>query len=311
MDSLKLINFMENLRYDRKISQENYLDGIISQRQYYRYRSGESEIPFEVITRFAEKLNISIISLLDQFDDEFANEIESTLSFFNLVASNQGIQAYENYQKMKSHVFISTVNENLFRSSKLILDLQSGRIRKEDLINEIYKMLDYPRVMKKSAFPDDEIYMLGILMEYSDKDRKSILKKLYDILRDKGHSLGGNVTAEYRVYFWMIKNFGRNEQYEEVVEMCNIAIEKCEAYYMHYLLDYFHYYKALAHQRLGDQEQFEHHLVQSILNLEHRTAEQKQMFYERIVKDTGLDPVDFALKRFVKNKKYVKINDEE
>ncbi len=309
MNSLKLINFMENLRYDRKISQENYLDGIISQRQYYRYRSGESEIPFEVITRFADKLNIPISSLLEQFDDEYSSENETTLEFFMLVLSGKADSAYKEFQKLKNHVFISAVNENLFKSSKLLLDLESKRIQKVDLINEIYKLIDYPRVMKKSAFPDDEIYMLGLLMEHSDKDRKPILKKLYEILQSKGHFLGGNVTAEFRVYFWMIKNFGRSKQYKEVIEMCGIAIEKCEAYFMHYLLDYFHYYKALAHQRLGEEDLFHHHLVLAILNLEHSTRAQKDKFYERIIKDTGINPVEFAIKQYAKNMQHIKTED--
>lgn len=302
---------MENLRYDRKISQENYLEGIISQRQYYRYRSGESEIPFEVITKFAEKLNIPVSSLLEQFDEEFSNENQRTLDFFNLVVGNQNDLAYQKYQKMKNHIFISTVHENLFKSSKYLLDLLSGRISKTYFINELYKMIDYPKVMKKSAFPDDEIYMLGLLMEYSEKDRKKILRKLYDVLRDKGNLLGGNVSAEYRVYFWMIKNFGRSKQYLEVIEMCEIAINKCEAYYMHYLLEYFHYYKALAHKRLGEQGLFEHHLFRTILNLEHRPKNQKSKFYEQIVKDTGIDPADFAIERFIKNSIHVDTSKEE
>ena len=309
MDSLKLINFMENLRYDRKISQENYLDGIISQRQYYRYRSGESEIPFEVIASFAEKLNIPISGLLEQFDGEYSHENNTTLNFFNMVASKDIENAYKQYQSMKNHIFISTVNENFFRCSKVLLDLYAGRILTDDLVKEVSKLLDYPKVMKKSAFPDDEIYMLGLMMEYSDKDRKAILKKLYEVLRNKGQLLGGNVSAEFRVYFWMIKNFGRAEQYHEVIEMCELAINKCEAFYMHYLLEYFHYYKALAHHRLGEQEAFEHHLVQAVLNLEHRPLSTKEKFYEQIVKDTGIDPADFAIERFAKNSIHVKIDE--
>ena len=310
MDSLKLINFMENLRYDRKISQENYLDGIISQRQYYRYRTGESEIPFEVITSFAEKLNISVTNLLEQFDDEYSYENEATLAFFNLVLAKAIEEAYRKYQEMKDHVFISTVNENFYKCSKIMLDYYAGRIRHADFISSLYRMLDYPKMMKKTAFPDDEIYMLGILMEYSDSDRKPILKKLYEVLRNRGQLLGGNVMAEFRVYFWMIKNFGRNEQYDEVIEMCDIAIKQSEAFYMHYLMEYYHYYKALAHQRLGQQEAFEYHLVQTVLNLEHRPTSQKQAFYELIVKDTGVNPVEFALNRFKDNEKYVPKTDE-
>ncbi len=171
-------------------------------------------------------------------------------------------------------------------------------------------MLDYPKMMKKTAFPDDEIYILGLLMEHSDQDRKPVLKKLYEVLRNRGQLLGGNVTAEFRVYFWMIKNFGRNEQYDEVIEMCDLAIKKSESFYMHYLMEYYHYYKALAHQRLGQQEAFEYHLFQTIMILEHRPPIQKQAFYELIVKDTGINPVVFALERFKQNEKYIPKKDE-
>lgn len=301
MDSLKLINFMENLRYDRKITQENYLHGIISQRQYYRYRSGESEIPFEVITKFADRLNIPITSLLEKFDDEYSHENNVTLMFFNLVASKSIKKAYDEYAEMKGHTFISKVNKNFFKCSKLLLDLYANRIHKSELIDEIYQLTDYPKVMKKTAFPDDEIYMLGLLMEYSEKDRKRILKKLYEVVQNRGNLLGGNVTAEFRVYFWMIKNFGRTKQYHEVIDMCQRAIDKSNMFFMHYLLEYFHYYKALAHLRLKEKDLFEKHLTQAVLNLEHRSKAMKQKFYEQIYKDTGIDAALFAVERFSKS----------
>ena len=78
---------------------------------------------------------------------------------------------------------------------------------------------------------------------------------------------------------------------------------------MHYLHEYYHYYKALAHRRLNEQEAFEHHLVMAILNLEHRPTQHKEKFYEQIIKDTGINPVEFAIKRFSANSKY--IHDEQ
>ena len=58
MDNVKLINYMENLRYERNLTQEEYLFDVVSQRQYYRYRKGESEIPLEIIDKLANKLKI-------------------------------------------------------------------------------------------------------------------------------------------------------------------------------------------------------------------------------------------------------------
>ena len=58
MDNVKLINYMENLRYERNLTQEEYLFDVVSQRQYYRYRKGESEISLEIIDKLANKLKI-------------------------------------------------------------------------------------------------------------------------------------------------------------------------------------------------------------------------------------------------------------
>lgn len=55
MDNVKLINYMENLRYERNLTQEEYLFDVVSQRQYYRYRKGESEIPLEIIDKLATR----------------------------------------------------------------------------------------------------------------------------------------------------------------------------------------------------------------------------------------------------------------
>src|SRR5690606_39442735 len=67
--SKELALFLEKMRFLRGVSQEDFTDGIISNRQYQRYVRGESPMPFHLIDLFAERLNVSKDVLLLEFEN--------------------------------------------------------------------------------------------------------------------------------------------------------------------------------------------------------------------------------------------------
>ena len=50
--SKELALFLEQMRFSRGISQEDFTDGIISNRQYQRYINGSSAMPYHLLDAF-------------------------------------------------------------------------------------------------------------------------------------------------------------------------------------------------------------------------------------------------------------------
>jgi transcriptional regulator with XRE-family HTH domain len=116
MDTQKLLNYMENLRIGRKMSQATYLFEIISQRQYYRYRSGESEIPFDILNKLANNLDIPLLKIISSFQAHAQAEKEIIFEIYNLVIRKRFSKANQLLKKHKNLLFIKSIIKVLPKS---------------------------------------------------------------------------------------------------------------------------------------------------------------------------------------------------
>ncbi|MDY0010962.1 MAG: hypothetical protein RBR96_04435 [Candidatus Izemoplasmatales bacterium] len=300
MDVVRLLNYMENLRYDRKMSQETYLSGVISQRQYYRYRSGESEVPFEVIVKFADKLGIPLLKLISTYQSSYEKEKEIVITYLNLVLSNRLLEAKQFIDKQRSLYFLEDDISMLYNVAKLINDYFSKKINLESLVKGIKERIKFTEIMKKEILHDIELYFFGLIMDFSEVDREIIFQKINFLRKNDKLLLGGNPLLDAQVYFWIIKNLGRMNRYVELVEIADIALDYCKKQYTYYLKEYFHYYKALAYYRMDKLDLFETELFKTIFVLYQLDEFKRKHFMETIKKDTGIDCKSFLIDKIEK-----------
>ncbi|MDD4069164.1 MAG: hypothetical protein PHF05_01805 [Candidatus Izemoplasmatales bacterium] len=297
MDTVKLLNYMDNLRYARKMSQEAYLHNVISQRQYYRYRRGESEVPFEVIVKFSNKLQIPLFKLISAFQSHAEKENLIIRQYFNLIISKQLNEAKSFLSKQADLLFIDEETHLFFNLSNVLLDFYSKDLTSEEMVVLLKREVDFTRVMKKDILHDSELYLLGVIMEYSDEDREAILKKIGGLIRNNRLLLAGNPLFDLQVYFWLVKNLGRLQRYDEVYEMADFALEYSKKNYSYYLVEYFHYYKALAYYRNNNMIDFENELSKALYVLLQLEKYKRDHFFEVINKDTNIKCKEFLLKK--------------
>ncbi len=297
MDIVKLLNYMENLRYDRKMTQEVYLDNVISQRQYYRYRSGESEVPFEVIVKFANKLQIPLLKLISSFQTYSEREKEIVTKYFNLVVALKLKEAKEFITKQRTLLLLDDETKVFFLVTKILHDFFLKKISNVEMVSRLKEHINFKETMKKEILHDIELYILGIIMEFSDEDREVVFSKIENLMKNNKLLLGSNPLLSTQVYFWIIKNLGRMNCYKEVIEISEVALEYSKKNYIYYLKEYFHYYKALAYYRTGQNDKFEEELFNTLLVLYQLDEHRRQHFLEIIKKDTEIDCKMFFIEK--------------
>ena len=300
MDIVKLLNFMENLRYDRKMSQDNYLRDVVSQRQYYRYRNGESEVPFDVIIKFANKLQIPLLKLISSFQSSSEKEKALVKEFLNLVINKKLDEARILKSKMRNLLLLDEETHVFYHLSKLLFDFYTNRINSAELILQLKSNINFENIMKKEVLHDSEIYLLGIIMEYSEKDREVILKKIINLRNNNKLLFGSNPSLDAQTFFWIIKNLGRLNRFEELISMADTALQLSKNSYSYYSVEYFHYYKALGHKGLKQQEKFEDELFKTASILLYLDKHKREHFFGIIKKDTDIDCVNFLIERLKK-----------
>lgn len=297
MNTTKLINFMEELRYQRKLTQEEYLHDVVSQRQFYRYKKGESEVPFEVVDKLVKKLGIPYINVMIQFVDETKKSKKLVQEYFNLVVNKKHKEAECVFEEIDRNNLIDDDSKLLVKAGKILYTYNGGFFSKLELCTQLKENTNYKNMIKKEAYHDFEIYLLGLIMEHSEKDRPVIMKKLMNVLRDKKMYIRDNMVYMMQVYFWVIKQLGRDKKYNYVITYAEKAIWLSNKYYSFYCLNYFHYYKALAHLRLNQSNEFEDCLYKAIILCLFQNSDRSSKFMNTIYKDTGINGIDFVKSR--------------
>jgi transcriptional regulator with XRE-family HTH domain len=255
MDTVKLANYIENLRYKRKLKQEEFIDGVTSFRQYQRYRSGESQMPISIIYKFAKKLNINPKKLLIEYDQKMIKESKEVETFFNHVIRKQIVEANHLQARYSKYRFIDESNENFYKVIKYLLEFYSGTHTRFFMIDQIKELINYPRIIKDQLINDWELFGLGILLEHSERDASEILDKLISLESENMlYASSQSLFSNLQIYFWLVKNLGKQKSYKKVIYFSTKAIEICHNHYSFYSIHQFYYFRGLARYRLNMKE---------------------------------------------------------
>ena len=295
VDANQLITYMENLRYERNITQEDFIQGIVSNRQYFRYRNSESEAPFTIIKQLSDRLEIPMFRLMGQFQEEQQKERRIVREYINAVINQDWEKAETEYENIRKVKFLDTQNLRFIRLGKEITDFYRKRLSQVELVTRIKEIISLEELLQRTSIHDAELYMLGMLMQHSDKDREKVLEYILNLYHHHKLMTGGNPIFVSQVYFWILKNLGRAERYEEVVAISEMAIDHNRKNYSYYSLEHFYYYRALAYRKLHNDLLFEDNLLKTIEVLALLTEEKRLKYYAIIMKDLGIDAKDYYL----------------
>lgn len=289
MDANQLVNYLENLRYERNITQEEFIHGVISNRQYFRYRNNESEVPFSVIQQLSERLGISIFRLMTQFQEEQQKERKLVREYINAVINQNIEKAESEYEKIRDAKYLDVQNQKFVKLGNELVLYYRKRISQIELVARIKEIICLDEIINRTSIHDAELYMLGMLMQHSEKDREFVLEYILNLYHHHKLMTGGNPIFISQVYFWILKNLGREERYEELIEISKMAIEHNKKNYSYYAMEHFYYYRALAFRKLNNEPLFQKNLIKTIEILQVLSDEKRQKYYEIIMKDLGID----------------------
>ena len=149
MNSKILSNFLEKLRYGRNLTQEEFVSNIVSIRQYKRYRSGECDIPYQILNRFSEKLQISIINLLTEFENEKLIETKLMNELYNAVVNEDNEKVDDYFKKINIELIIDPENKLYFHHSLQLNHFYRNRSSKNDMRLKTQILISYPEILNK------------------------------------------------------------------------------------------------------------------------------------------------------------------
>jgi len=288
---MQIANYLDDIRYGRKISQEDFVSGIVSLRQFQRYRSGECEITYEKLDQFANRLGIPTKRLMYQFEKEQNMQNETIVSFYNAVINNDKKNAKELKNRIEKFTLIDDDHKLYYQHACILENMYTGTITREDTLEQISQLINYPAILKQKFFTSFEILVLSSLFDYdNDESQKKILKKLNEIFDDEDNIMSGeNDYAFLIVLMRLAKIYGIQKNFPKVLQFCKIGIDRCLEDQQFYLLNYFYYYTALSYFRLQVFDEYEDALFKCY------NALQVEGNKNKIAKFTRLIEADFHI----------------
>lgn len=300
MNSIEIANYLEKIRIRKNISQDDYVSGIVSVRQYQRYKSGDSIISSDKIDMFGEKLGVTSKKLLTDMLNEKNRQYSNINDFYNSVVNNDFRRAVVLKEQLDQEIMISDDAKLYYNYSKIIYKHYSRRLAINDVISELSELIDYPNILKNRYFTDIEMLILSFFLNiFTGEKQEKLLKRLDEILKVEGSiiSRDGNHNIYTLVLMRKAKIYGIKKDYEKVIYYSDLGIRKGIEFKRYYLWDYFYYYKALSYYALGNKSEFNKAIFNcfNVLYMENNQA--------KIEKFTNLIERDFNIdfKNYVEN----------
>ncbi len=299
MNSMELSNYLEKMRYGRKLTQEDFVADVVSLRQYQRYRRGECEIPYEKIDQFAHKLGIPSKKLMNQFESEKNRQLKMVNDFYNAV-SNRNKPTIKKLKKiLDEDILIDKETKTYYEYAVLFDEYYNGIHDKPAFARKISNLINYPDILKQEYFTDIEILILSsLLIVLSPLQIDTLLRRLSELFNQEDNILSSqNNQITSLIIMRLSKGFGMRGDYSKVIEFTTKGIKHGIAQKQYHLFEYFYYYKALAHFKLEEYLEYEEALFRcyNVLHLEGNKNRIEQ-FTQLIEKDFDINYHMFIMK---------------
>jgi transcriptional regulator with XRE-family HTH domain len=304
--SQELCMYLERLRSARNLSQESFTNNVVSLRQYRRYLNGESEIPFQVVDMLTEKLGVQTINLLREIEAARIEEQKDVDNFYNDVVNYANSDIHSKIVQWEKKEFVDPQNKLFYEYSLNLFKVFSQKMTKEDAITRNKTLIDYPKILKRSILTSVEMLVLSSIMDpiENEKESRNISEKLRAYLLDNSSMMTTGSTMAFNLMLHRLAVYsGKNKNYPDVIKYCQLGIESNTSQRLYHLMDYFHYFSALAYFRMGDFANYHEHLVKCfhILSFE-GNAKKIEKFTKFINDDFNIHFQDFVINYYASKK---------
>ena len=249
--------FIDKIRISRKIRQDDFVDGILSTRQYLRFLKGESAISNEKVFNLVDKLELEFFSVYNRYLKSSDIEHTITIELYNLIISLEFKKAFELVNEYKDYKFKTMYYMKLFDLYSTLIKQKLKRISNSMAISIFEKSIGYPKALNNDTLNFIELTTLLYITQITkDQNKlKIISSKLFSVLRQ--NELSDFDKKDRRlaiVYSTLSKTFGFQEEYDKAIFLADKGIKICEYHRTFLSLPHLYYYSALAYLGLNKDE---------------------------------------------------------
>jgi transcriptional regulator with XRE-family HTH domain len=247
--------FIDNLRESRNITKQDFCKNVISERQYYRFLKGESNLKSDALLGLLSKLELDYATLLESFS-RFSNDMSSILlsahihlynndSFAALEALKKiNIEELGNTQLKKEYVLIETISK--YNLKYISLDVAT---------NTVKELINYPKLLNNNSFNNFEINaMIFLSGKLSLEGDHQIANRIFELIKNGDMSFDDS-RRHLILYPTLTKTFGVIGEVEKAKKTATVGIDVFKLSTGLNILESLYYLKALAERDLNNKDE--------------------------------------------------------
>jgi len=241
--------FIDNIRSSRNMSRDDFVDGILSKRQFSRYLKGDSTITNDKIFHLIDKLEMSIFDVYKSFFNKTDHEHKLIETIYNHVLKSNFKEAYKIITNIEKEYLSSKYNLSFFQYCKITTYYNLKRISKTMAMDQYIKLIDYPKCLDYDDINFIELITLLSLSSYqlNEKSDKKIAYFLYDILKKNMIETDTEMNNKFpSLIVTTCQTLGTLGEYKKVLVVSQKGIDICLKSQILNSLPHLFYYKALS-----------------------------------------------------------------
>lgn len=246
--SQEIILYIDRLRADRNITQEDFLDGVVSMRQYRRYLKGDSSMSYSLIDQLAKRLGFDSEMILLELESEKLKQTQQINNLYNLVVSRNLEKAYQLFQEVDYDRIISENDQLLYNHAVNMFNYFVGKVSQKQTIDRTKELIELPKLLKKKAISSSELLVLVSFFFFDEyKEINVIAEKLASYIENNITIVTGhNIKVVTLVLEELSKYFSISENYEKMLYYALEGIKYANTVRSYYLLETLYFFAAAA-----------------------------------------------------------------
>lgn len=295
--SIQFFNYLEEIRKARKISQEDFINDIVSMRQYRRYLKGESSISHDVLESLCERLNVKLEYAFFEFQFKKSNETEVIIALYNNVVSENLDKALFLLANIDEKKIVEPSNALIFTHSKNLLAYYKKQINKTQLLYLTESLININDLLTNNIFNDAELLILISFFQFKNYPKSKIIAdKLISYLKKETRIITGhNFKTIVLVLHQLSKYYGSIGEFDKSLEASKTAIKHNLKISSFYLMSSLYFFTAITYHKKNDIKNYELALYNCYISLQ---LENNKISKEKLIKQiNNLFDIDF--KKFI------------
>lgn len=291
--TIYLAYHLDKLRKQKGYCVEEFVFGICSDRQYRRYISGENIVPSSNISKFCEKLGISLSDFFYSLNKKDRYDYRKLSKIYHTVINHNLNEAEKLISNLRTPKLFDQQNYKFYQYLQIRINYEKDKINTDELYKNIFEVINLNHLQQGNFYSFVDILFLHLMcrheVNYGQYDTLHTLEKI--LKSDESIYISSeNKTILPPIYANVSSYLGKLGFIKESLSLAITGLRYCQDNNLTDSLPHLYYSKMLGYLNTNKYESAQLSAIECLSACVSTNKKLYVTYYELIKNDLGLEP---------------------